>query len=288
MTFGNGAQGALGHRSFDDVEHPKIVEALLGFEVKKVVCGGNHVLAVTTDDEIYSWGNNDYGQLGHGNTLTSNYPQQVVGLSTQDRISNVFCGPDSSLFASSDGMTFACGSNRFAKMSLDALATSQTSPDEAKVLAPARISCRSLQGQLIRHAALGPTHSLLVTSSGAMLAAGSNSDGQLGLNPAEFPVSRQFTLVDTASDIKVVCVAVGDNYSIAADENGSVYSFGSSLQGRRNGTQDLWRPCVVDIRELVDGPATSGSRRSAPVAQRTHLIDSIASKAGTTMILLKW
>ena len=33
-----------------------------------------------------------------------------------------------------------------------------------------------------RHAALGPSHSLLVTSSGAMLAAGSNSDGQLGLN----------------------------------------------------------------------------------------------------------
>ncbi len=36
MTFGSGAHGALGHRNYEDVEHPKIVESLLGSEVKKV------------------------------------------------------------------------------------------------------------------------------------------------------------------------------------------------------------------------------------------------------------
>jgi hypothetical protein len=36
MTFGSGAHGVLGHRSFEDVEQPKIVEALLSSEVKKV------------------------------------------------------------------------------------------------------------------------------------------------------------------------------------------------------------------------------------------------------------
>ena len=39
MTFGNGAMGVLGHGNHDDVESPRIVEALLGFEVKQVRCG---------------------------------------------------------------------------------------------------------------------------------------------------------------------------------------------------------------------------------------------------------
>ena len=29
-----------------------------------VSCGGHHTLAMSTDFEVYSWGNNQYGQLG--------------------------------------------------------------------------------------------------------------------------------------------------------------------------------------------------------------------------------
>ena len=36
MTFGGGAQGCLGHGDYEDVQSPRIVEELLGFEVKQV------------------------------------------------------------------------------------------------------------------------------------------------------------------------------------------------------------------------------------------------------------
>ena len=39
----------------------KIVEALLGFEVIQVSCGASHVLAVTNDYEVFSWGRGDNG-----------------------------------------------------------------------------------------------------------------------------------------------------------------------------------------------------------------------------------
>lgn len=52
LTFGEGTSGALGHRNYDNVEHPKIVEALLGYEISKVVCGGSHVVIMTTDQEV--------------------------------------------------------------------------------------------------------------------------------------------------------------------------------------------------------------------------------------------
>lgn len=41
---------------------PKIVEALLGYELVQVSCGASHVLAVTNDREVFSWGRGDNGK----------------------------------------------------------------------------------------------------------------------------------------------------------------------------------------------------------------------------------
>ena len=40
---------------------PKIVEALLGYEVVRVSCGPNHIMAVTNDNEVFAWGKTDSG-----------------------------------------------------------------------------------------------------------------------------------------------------------------------------------------------------------------------------------
>merc|ERR1712117_825299 len=62
MTFGSGSSGCLGHGNFHDVKQLKIVEALIGCEVMSLDCGSNHVVALTTDQEIFSWGIGDNGR----------------------------------------------------------------------------------------------------------------------------------------------------------------------------------------------------------------------------------
>ena len=42
---------------------PKIVEALLGYELVQVSCGASHVLAVTNEREVFAWGRGDNGTL---------------------------------------------------------------------------------------------------------------------------------------------------------------------------------------------------------------------------------
>ena len=64
MTFGSGSSGCLGHGNFHDVKQPKIVEALIGSEVMDLACGSNHAVALTTDQELFSWGIGDNGRLG--------------------------------------------------------------------------------------------------------------------------------------------------------------------------------------------------------------------------------
>lgn len=38
-----------------------------------------HTLAVSTAGQLFSWGDGDFGKLGHGNTSTQKLPKQVLG-----------------------------------------------------------------------------------------------------------------------------------------------------------------------------------------------------------------
>lgn len=41
---------------------PKIVEALLGYEITQVACGASHILAVSNEGEVFAWGRGDNGE----------------------------------------------------------------------------------------------------------------------------------------------------------------------------------------------------------------------------------
>ena len=43
---------------------PQPVVTLMGTELSKIVCGNDHVLVLTQDHKLYSWGSNEKGQLG--------------------------------------------------------------------------------------------------------------------------------------------------------------------------------------------------------------------------------
>lgn len=49
------------HLCLNFCTQPKIVEALLGYELVQVSCGASHVLAVTNEREVFAWGRGDNG-----------------------------------------------------------------------------------------------------------------------------------------------------------------------------------------------------------------------------------
>jgi alpha-tubulin suppressor-like RCC1 family protein len=46
--------------------------------VKKIQCGGNHSFAVTIDEKIYSWGNNEFGQCGVSSKYKNNLFEPIL------------------------------------------------------------------------------------------------------------------------------------------------------------------------------------------------------------------
>jgi regulator of chromosome condensation len=67
FVFGEGGQGELGlgaTKKAIDVKRPRWNEALSNQDIVKIATGGMHVVALTKDNKILTWGVNDNGALG--------------------------------------------------------------------------------------------------------------------------------------------------------------------------------------------------------------------------------
>ncbi|XP_049743812.1 alsin isoform X1 [Elephas maximus indicus] len=95
-TWGKGKEGQLGHGDVLPRLQPLCVKFLDGKEVIYLEAGGYHSLALTAKSQVYSWGSNTFGQLGH-----SDFPTTVPRLAKvngENGVWSVAAGQDYSLF----------------------------------------------------------------------------------------------------------------------------------------------------------------------------------------------
>ncbi|XP_049714805.1 serine/threonine-protein kinase Nek8 isoform X2 [Elephas maximus indicus] len=255
MTFGSGSSGCLGHGSLTDISQPPfalqptIVEALLGYEMVQVACGASHVLALSTERELFAWGRGDGGRLGLGTRESHSCPQQVPMPPGQEA-QRVVCGIDSSMVLTVPGRALACGSNRFNKLGLDHLSLGEEPAPHQQVeeaLSFIPLGSAPLDLEPLLSVDLGTAHSAAVTASGDCYTFGSNQHGQLGTNARRS--SRAPCQVQGLQGIKVATVACGDAFTVAIGAEGEVYSWGKGARGRlgrRDEDAGLPRPVQLD------------------------------------------
>lgn len=70
-SWGQGQDGQLGHGDLLPRLQPDCVKSLNGKEVLKVAAGAHHSLALTAQSQVFSWGCNTSGQLGHMESPTT-------------------------------------------------------------------------------------------------------------------------------------------------------------------------------------------------------------------------
>lgn len=80
VTRGKGDYHRLGHGSDEHVRWPKQVAELKDKRIVEIACGSLHCVAVTDESEVYTWGDNDEGQLGDGTTNAIQRPKMVNSL----------------------------------------------------------------------------------------------------------------------------------------------------------------------------------------------------------------
>eukprot|EP00191_Tetraselmis_sp_GSL018_P001473 CAMPEP_0177600378 /NCGR_PEP_ID=MMETSP0419_2-20121207/13587_1 /TAXON_ID=582737 /ORGANISM="Tetraselmis sp., Strain GSL018" /LENGTH=144 /DNA_ID=CAMNT_0019093359 /DNA_START=193 /DNA_END=624 /DNA_ORIENTATION=- len=89
-TWGNADFGRLGHGAIESQMLPRVVEVLKEENIVQVSSGGAHTAAVAADGSLYTFGLNDFGQLGHSQgEAFCEVPREVL---VPESVVSVSCG----------------------------------------------------------------------------------------------------------------------------------------------------------------------------------------------------
>ncbi|XP_052004315.1 trichohyalin [Xyrauchen texanus] len=115
FTFGESADGRLGLSADQLANHnyPQRVDSLQS--VLQVACGGKHTLALT-EDELYSCGCGEFGQLGLGTLVFEADTPVAVGHFRKGRVIYVTCGENHSALITDSGLLYTFGDGRHGKL----------------------------------------------------------------------------------------------------------------------------------------------------------------------------
>ena len=176
-TWGGGGEsynkGQCGHGSKKDVESPKKVEFFTkkGLHILKVSCGGYHTIVMDENNELYGFGKGIFGQCGYGQPEDTDIPRKIIfNDKNLNKITDIKCGGEHSLFLSDVGRVYACGHGYFGQLGLG---------NNKNVKTP--ILVHSLSNKNIIEIAAGWSHSLVLNDDGYVYSAGCGKFGELGL-----------------------------------------------------------------------------------------------------------
>jgi len=117
LLMSDGSLAQMGRKiatGFDhDVSSPVLIDVNLveGSVTEQASCGRSHNAIGTDDGKVYTWGNNFFGQLGHGDRMDRKTPM-IVELKTQVMIRDIACGYDFTC-ALGDCQLFTWGSGKY-------------------------------------------------------------------------------------------------------------------------------------------------------------------------------
>ena len=192
---------------------PKIVTG--GGQIVDIGVGAQHVCAVSRYLSLYSWGDNNFGRLGHKNdqprVVTEN-PQEVTVLRGQNTVA-VSCGYSHSACIMQDGSVRVWGGGSAGKLGIGDIA------EEFECFCEHPIPLPMPGGRRVRQVACGRLHTAAVTMSGDLFMWGAGDGGRLGMGE-DISNKTVPTLVEYLSsmDVRVWRVACGASHTIIVTE----------------------------------------------------------------------
>ena len=138
--------------------------------VEKVVSGAHHTLALTTDGQVFGWGDPECGKIGRM-LKTRNKNEQALRIEKihAKKAKDVFCGNHHSFYINDKGQVFSWGLNNHGQLGVG---------HKDNISLPEQV--KDLDGKNVRVIAGGEHHSIAVTAEGQVYCWGRNDESQCG------------------------------------------------------------------------------------------------------------
>ncbi|MFQ6046993.1 MAG: hypothetical protein ACE5PT_11670 [Gemmatimonadales bacterium] len=226
FCWGANWAGQLGAGTSDGLRHAAPASVLGGVSWTAFSLGDSHTCALSDDQRIYCWGNNDFGQLGPGGSTEfcssaqvecSTAPREVApGL----RFTAVSAGRVHTCGITTEGDALCWGGNIAGQLG-HGTDTSATNPTPVT------------GGLKFESISSSPLHTCGLTMDGEAYCWGLNSRGQLG----DGSTTRASAPVPVTGGLRFTTLATGGAHTCALDAQGAAYCWGANLNGQLGSAQ---------------------------------------------------
>jgi len=254
------------YHSKNNVYEPMQVEALKDVRIKMVGSGQEaaHVVVVDESGQAWSWGNNEFGQLGQGDNRHRRLPTPVSGTGPGGAtIVAVSLGMRHTLLLTSRGDVLACGDNSDGQCAQGEMKTKNVTgkvQEEIEVCTVKSLNVPTAinyPGPPVIKVSAGKEFSMLLDVEGCVWAFGCQEFGQLGngtdgsYNSANSKVKMRYAGISQPQKIsrvyerdsktkktkmmqmmRIKDISAGSHHGAMVDELGKVFSWGAGAYGR--------------------------------------------------------
>ena len=224
--WGDNSLGQLGPVGAGPWSSPiQVAPSQLGANIKLIAAGSASGYAVDSAGQLYSWGNNLYGQLNRGNYSSQSTPTIRTGGYGSEKIVKIAAGGEHVIAVTENDQVYTWGDNSEGQLGNNSIAGQPTA-----VNITARLLSIPGGGRLAAVSA-GALHSAALTTTGNVIVWGDNSYGQLGRgNTTTSYVPRQvFTFPAIVDGAPISSIVAGDYSTFVTTTTGGVY--GTGVQG---------------------------------------------------------
>lgn len=218
--WGSNDYGQLGVSANNTITRKEPVKITANFDEKIVSleAGFYHSLALSITGRIYTFGWNQYGQLGDGTNVMKTVPVEITSR-LEGRVVSLSAGHSHNLALTSTGHLYAWGSNDHGQLG-DATTVAKNSP----------VEITSYFSEKIVFLASGFYFNLALSENNLVFAWGSNDYGQLGDNTK----TKRLIAIEISSRFNgiVTSVYAGQYHSLALTSNNDYYAWGYNSNGQ--------------------------------------------------------
>ena len=252
--WGLNDNGQLGNASKTNSLIPVAVNksgVLNGLTLKSITSGNYHNCSIASDNMVYCWGNNEYGQLGDGTTTSHSSPVlfKMTGVLSGLTVKLIEGGYFQTCAIASDDNAYCLGDNEYGQLGNNSTSNSlvPVAVDKTGVLSGLSIKSLSVGRQ---------HHACVIASDNNAYCWGLGASGQLGngsTTSSSTPVAVDKTGVLSGLTIKSIYTGNNSTCVIASDNN--AYCWGDNSSGRlgNNSTTSSSVPVAVYKSGVLNG-----------------------------------